>query len=263
MDYSCFAAVVVTYNVECSESSTCSALEKTDGLKVIVYDNSTVANGNELFCKQHGWDYLGGSGNVGLSKAYNNAIEHLLDNGFSGNVCIFDDDTNITAEYFEALESARKQSDANIFVPLVYSGQKLISPCLLDDNFKVILLENEEKVLKESEISAINSAMAINIELFKNYRYDENIFLDGIDHNFVLDMRRRKEKIKVFPYKCSHSFSGDEKPPINSVISRFMIFKKDYAYILRDNKSAYFKLVIKRMLSLCVKYKTLKFLFLR
>ncbi len=262
MDYSCFAAVVVTYNVDCENSSTCTALAEINGLRVIVYDNSTVANRNSDFCKQHGWCFLGGSGNVGLSKAYNAAIEQLFKDGFSGTVCIFDDDTNITGEYFEALEKAKVQSDANIYVPLVYSGDKLISPCLLSENYKVSLLENKQ-ALNSKGISAINSAMAININLFNDYRYDENIFLDGIDHNFVLDMRKKGEVIKVFDYKCLHAFSGDEKPSINSAITRFRIFKKDYSYILRNNKTAYFKLIFKRALSLCVKYKTLKFLFLR
>lgn len=263
MDYSCFAAVVVTYNVECENSATCSALAKINGLKVVVYDNSTVANRNEEFCKNHGWIFLGGGGNVGLSKAYNAAIEKLLKDGFDGYVCIFDDDTNITSDYFEALSKAKTESNANIFVPLVYSGEKLISPCLLNENYRVELIETEEKALSVGGISAINSGMAVNISLFGNYRYDENIFLDGIDHNFVLDMRKKGEHIKVFPYKCLHAFSGDEKPPVSSATTRFRIFKKDYKYILRNNKKAYLSLIGKRALSLSIKYKTLKFLFLR
>lgn len=260
MDYSCFAAVVVTYNTECENSSTCTALAQIKGLDVIVYDNSTVLNNNESFCKTHGFTFLGGSGNKGLSKAYNTAIEHLLNKGFSGFVCIFDDDTDISEDYFEALLKAKENASSNIFVPFVYSNQKLISPCMLSENYRVGLFENEQDVFSCKDISAINSCMALNIDIFKDYKYDENIFLDGIDHNFVMDMRKRGEEIAVFNYRCSHAFSGNEKPSLSSALTRFAIFKKDYRYILRNNKTAFLMLVGKRTLSLCVKYKTLKFL---
>ena len=90
--------------------------------------------------------------------------------------------------------------------------------------------------------------------------FSENVFLDGVDHNFILQMRQRGEKIKVFPYRCDHAFSGTEKPPVKSALVRFRIYAKDYKYILGENKLAYYRLVGKRALHLTAQYKTLAFL---
>ena len=102
--------------------------------------------------------------------------------------------------------------------------------------------------------------MAVDLGLFDDFRYDENIFLDGVDHHFTRQMRQRGYGIRVIGYGCDHEFSGDSKPPMQSAMTRFRIYAKDYGYILRSNKPAYWKLVGKRAVSLCLKYRSLAFL---
>ena len=114
-----------------------------------------------------------------------------------------------------------------------------------------------------NELSAINSCMAIDLSVFDNYRYDENIFLDGVDHFFIMQMREKGIKPYIFDYRCDHAFSGVEHPSKEAVKTRFRIYKKDYAYILKNDRFSFIRLVGKRALSLCLKYKTLEFLFLR
>lgn len=259
-----FAAAVVVYNMFCGDSPTCKALEKLRdaSLSVLIYDNSTQDFGNQAYCAEKGWVYLGGTGNVGISKAYNACIDYLTDSGKADMLCLFDDDTHISADYFTALQQACQSSEANIFVPLIFADSKLISPCILDDSHRVTSFADGEAALSYigNKLSAINSCMALRTSLFADFRYDEKIFLDGVDHNFVLEMRRKGEEIKVFPYRCDHAFSGTEKPPVKSALVRFRIYAKDYGYILRNDKTAFLRLVGKRALHLTVQYKTPVFL---
>ena len=256
-----FAAAVVTYNTACQDSPTCRALRNLSDVTVLIYDNSTRDFGNREYCEQAGWVYLGGQGNLGLSKAYNACIDYLKANPVADMLCLFDDDTDLEPAYFEALEKAKAQG-GRIFVPTIFAGGALISPCILHKGHKVQMFAGEEeaKAYSGENLSAINSCMAIDLEIFDDFRYDENIFLDGIDHNFTQAMKARGETIAIIDYRCNHGFSGAEKPPKASALVRFKIYAKDYAYILRDNKAAYYRLVGKRALRLTAQYKTLAFL---
>lgn len=261
---SCSIAVaVVIYNESCANSQTCCALERMTELNfpVLIYDNSTVDTGNKQYCEDHGWVFLGGTGNVGLSKAYNACIHHIRSVNCAEILCLFDDDTDLDAGYFQLLMEAL-QHGGDIFVPLVYANGSLISPCLVDKGHIARRFADEDEALKYAggQLSAINSGMALDLSLFDHYHYDENIFLDGIDHQFLMDMKKKGKNICVFPYRCNHAFSGEEKPALESAKKRFEIFSKDYRYILRNNKWAYIVLVGKRALKLAVQYRTFSFL---
>ena len=259
-----FAAAVVIYNVFCGDSPTCQALKDLAGLplSVLIYDNSTADYGNRAYCEENGWVYLGGDGNMGISKAYNTCIDHLLGHIPTDMLCLFDDDTHITADYFSALQQACQEAQENIFVPLIYAAGHLISPSILDEGHRITPFVDGQEALSYSgnSLSAINSCMALRTGLFADFRYDEHIFLDGVDHNFILQMRQKGEKIRVFPYRCDHAFSGAEKPPVKSALVRFRIYAKDYRYILGEQKLAYYRLVGKRALRLTAQYKTFAFL---
>ena len=253
-------AIVVVYNIHCADSPTCQALETMPNIPVVLYDNSTTDMNNRTYCESRNWCYLGGNGNVGLSKAYNAAIDHIKTHAPTDRICLFDDDTHLDAGYFEALDTA---GDGQILVPLIFSAGQLISPCRIDTNHRVRTFPDTQTALNYDghDLSAINSCMAIDLSVFDDYRYDENIFLDGIDHHFMLDMHKRGVTATVFDYSCDHAFSGSERPSKRAALIRFGIYAKDYAYILRKKKTAYFRLINKRALHLCIQYKTLAFFF--
>ena len=257
------ASVVVVYNMFCGDSPTCRALEQTaqnDDILVVIYDNSTRPFGNEEYCAQRGWVYLGGTGNVGISRAYNACVEYLLTTN-AELMCLFDDDTELDEAYFECLRQTPWE-DGDIFVPLIYAGGGLLSPCLLHPGHRVEQFADAEAAMgyQGELLSAINSCMALKLSLFADYRYDEAIFLDGVDHNFLADQKAAGAKIRVIPYRCDHGFSGAEKPPKASALNRFRIYSKDYAYILRNDRKAYRRLVGKRALRLTAQYRSLEFL---
>jgi GT2 family glycosyltransferase len=128
--------------------------------------------------------YLNMGGNVGLSKAYNRVLDKLK--GKNGIIIWFDDDTNITQEYFDELaKNADKRNDIDIFAPII-CGQdgKFYSPNEARF-FKNKQLKNENDELNMKKFNAINSCTAVRLRVYENYRYNEKIFLDQVDHIFL------------------------------------------------------------------------------
>lgn len=256
-------ALVVVYNKACDDSLTCAALKQMDlpEISVLVYDNSTRDYGNREYCQERNWTYLGGDGNKGLSIAYNEAIDHIQASGGTGWLCLFDDDTQISGEYFAELRKAI-QPDSRILVPLIYSDGVLISPSRINSHHTITLFADEQAAFayRGADLTAINSGMAICLCVFEDYRYDAHIFLDGVDHTFLKDMAARGITAEPFCYRCDHRFSGNEKPSKEAALTRFRIYARDYAYIYRDRKPVYRYLAGKRAVKLTVQYQTLQFL---
>lgn len=256
------AAITVIYNQACEQSLTCRNLlaHAPRDLQVIVFDNSTREFGNRAFCDAHGWVYLGGGGNLGLSKAYNACIAHLRSTDPEGYFCLLDDDTEVTGEYFDKLHAAM-EAGSLLAVPLVYADGRLLSPCRITPCHKATLFPDEDALAAYGgPITAINSGMAMHLRLFESYRYDEHIFLDGIDHTHLLKLAALGIHPTVLQVRFDHHFSGDEKPPMEGALTRFGIFARDYAYIFKDAKSRYLYLVGKRALKLTLQYKAFAFL---
>ena len=257
-----YFALVVLYNKTCADSAACRALANLSEVSVLLYDNSTRDYGNRAWCEGKGWEYLGGEGNRGLSVAYNACIDRLSARGEEGYVCLLDDDTRLTGEYFQALDRALEaHPGAGILVPRVISQGRLLSPCRKVGAFASAFADEAALLAAPKETwSAINSGMAISLRLFDGYRYDEHIFLDGVDHQFVEDMRARGEALHLIDYTCEQAFSGHERPPVESALTRFSIFARDEAYILRGHAGDYWRVVGRRALKLTAQYRTGAFL---
>ena len=260
------ACIVVVYNKNCKDSLTCKSLENAKGVKVVILDNSTKEYGNETYCRKSDWVYINNNGNIGLSRAYNKGIEYLQSENFKGYMCLFDDDSEFDANYFDCIAKWKDHDCAadkkHIILPVVYSGETIISPCKIDENMRTSVFTSVDEAMGYSgcDITGINSAMAIQFSVFDNYRYDENIFLDGIDHKFMSDMKKSGCTVSVIDYVMKQNFSGNEKPSMDAALNRFAIYAKDMKYIMAQNMAGYKKLLIRRLLRLTVTYKSLSFI---
>jgi len=256
-------AIIVVYNQRCADSVTCRNLLAmgTEAPGVIIFDNSTADFGNREYCRENNWIYLGGEGNLGLSKAYNRAVDYLSKQGYEDWICLLDDDTDVTAAYFAALQ-ATAEKGALLCVPYIYSDGRLLSPCRITPAHRAIPFgsEQEAAAYQGKDISAINSAMAMSMALFRDYRYDEHIFLDGIDHTHMQKMAEKRIALTLLDVRLYHCFSGDERLAKSSAATRFRLFSRDYAYIFRNVRHRYWYLAGKRALRLSVQYRTLCFL---
>ncbi len=214
---------MVIYNKNLSDSLTFSALKNTDA-EIIVCDNSTEDFANADF-RSEKVRVISMGGNYGLAKAYNRAVEEI--GGKEGYICFFDDDTALPDNYFELLENECLQTQSDILLPIVYDRKGYMSPCKI--NSVIVSAVSSLDELTEKNISGINSGMAVKTAVFDNYRYDENYFLDFIDHKFISDMKKRGRKISVAKsIELNQSFSANDFSDIKASRRRFSGFKKDY-----------------------------------
>ena len=256
-------AIVVTYNVCCSDSKTCQSLVKqtSDNFYVIVYDNSVREFGNRKFCDEHGWMFLGGAGNQGLSVAYNAAINSLLRLGELGWICLLDDDTSLPENFMQRMsECAIENHSSDILLPVLWQSGKIISPCRILHRNRYFSSVEECLNAEPYELQAFNSCMTIKLSVFADYRYDERIFLDGVDHAFLRDMKKKGKLITVVSVECEQRFSGREKPEKSGAEARFQIYVKDSKILYENNLLKYWLIVGKRALHLALMYKSIAFI---
>ncbi len=249
-----FFAVMVICNRKIDDSTTYNCLKACPQVSLTVCDNSTEDYGNSQVVADN-IGYISMGGNVGLAKAYNKAVDALKGN--DGYVCLFDDDTSVESDYFELLDAEIEKSNADILLPVVLDETGIMSPCAIDGVLTRRI--NGLNEINENNISGINSGMAIKLSVFERYRYDENYFLDFIDHAFLRDMKKEGKKIAVADrIQLKQSFSANDKN-VQRARKRFEIFKKDYLKFCNDadNKNALIKgrlYLLKRWLNINVIY---------
>ncbi|WP_305180394.1 glycosyltransferase [Faecalibaculum rodentium] len=244
-------AVLVVYNKKLTDCpSFCSAVKEPD-VQLLVVDNSTdeLIHNQEEARKAGAW-FLSMNGNKGLSGAYNAALDRLESE--SGDwVVLLDDDTVIPDEYWKQL---RQEVPDAIRLPVVrtYHGE-IISPA----EMKHDIPRSAKSPDCISNITGINSGMAIPKRLMLTYRYDENLFLDFIDHQFLKDMKQSGESVRILPVELTQDFSADAEN-IESAMNRFRILRSDLKVFYRQNPWKFRFLITKRKIKLYLQLRNLE-----
>ena len=250
-----FFAVMVIYNRKIGDSITYNCLKACTQVSLTVCDNSTEDYGNSQAVAEN-VNYISMGGNAGLAKAYNKAVDALKGN--DGYVCLFDDDTSVESNYFELLDAEIEKSNADILLPVVRDETGIMSPCAIDGVLTRRI--NSLNEINGNNISGINSGMAVKLSVFDSYRYDENYFLDFIDHAFLRDMKKDGRKIAVADsIQLRQSFSANDRN-VQRAEKRFKIFKKDYLKFCNDagSKTALVKgrlYLLKRWVNINIIYR--------
>ena len=225
------SVIVVVYNKRLTECAALASLTGIGGLDVYVADNSTRDMGNEAYAAKAGYTYINMGGNKGLSKAYNKSIRCVEKN--DGLICLFDDDTAFGPDYFAALRAdAKKYGDIAVFAPVVIDANGMLAPCI----FKGVRGRRAASLadIPPKNFTAINSGLAIRAGVFRSYRYDENLFLDYVDHAFIRDVTGHdKSKVHVMDVTVRQQFSGSVRQNKRDAMHRYGIFKKDVQYFGR------------------------------
>lgn len=257
--------IIVVYNKYVDDSVTYNCLKKVGNINIVVCDNSTQNFDNKEKVEQDGYVYVNMNGNCGLSKAYNRAIDRIqgLNPKMQGFVMLFDDDTFIPVDYFNAIGQAIESNQADIYLPIVEDEVGILSPSIMK-KYYCHRAPGDVWSIKEKELCGINSGMTIRLSIFLDYRYDEAIFLDYVDHNFLRDMRKRNHKVKIVDTKIKQTFSSNTDSKEKAMV-RFKIFKKDinkfYAHGF-GNRFFFFYVILRRKLQLTRKYKDIRILFM-
>lgn len=229
--------VIVIYNMQCEDSRCLVSILKlkTQKLNLIVCDNSNVSlfkKNNREFCEENHIEYIDMQGNHGLSRAYNKALTKVEKNEW---VVLFDQDTRISNNYFVELEkSVNTYPHIYIHVPIVKSEKLLMSPSLAS-KYKVSKTTITKPGLY-TDITAINSGMAINRKVFTRVgKYNEEIFLDYLDHYFIRQYKKEYDQIALFNCVLNQEFSNNDHSNITRDLTRFKIYKDDFYQFCKDS----------------------------
>lgn len=253
-----FYVIIVVYNKSCRDSiSYRRANEHT--LNIIVLDNSTSDYGNLEIVKNDNNIYINMGGNKGLSKAYNAALDVIdKENKY---VCLFDDDTDMGDNYFELVLNYVNETNGDILLPIVKTSTRILSPCQFRKKRAVEIKSLDE--LASKPISAINSGMVIKSEIYSRYRYNERIFLDYLDHDFMRDMNKQKKNIIVMEKNILLQDFSMESNTLEASYNRLCILNHDLKEYYKDNFIMYLYQIIAYKLVMIKKYKSLKFILLK
>ncbi len=220
-------ALIVIYNKKISDSNAYKSLSTYDNIDIIISDNSTINNDNDLYAKENNINYINNHGNIGLSKAYNQAIKFIKDNLTNyTHILLCDDDTLITQQYIDEINELSNQgydliipkiinkSNNELYSPRVYNHTSLITKPYDGGNYK--------------HIKAINSGLCINLNIFDNFKYNEDNFLYFVDVDFF-DNYVNKHDIKMIvakPTLLQELSHFDEDININQMRLRLSDSKK-------------------------------------
>lgn len=239
--------IIVIYNKLCSDSETLASLTNLSAYIILVLDNSTsedICRNNNKYCVDHDYKYHSFGSNVGLSIAYNYGIS-LLEKE-TKTAIILDDDTVLPQDYFQQAEQALISDETStILVPLVYANNKLISPCRRTGAIFTRYKTLGSSTKLPTQASAINSGMIIklskiNQESQRSLLYDEKLFLDCIDHDFMLNqVNNRGLTASTFPAVLQQGFFDNQSKSSSrteATARRFSIYAHDYRYFCYKNR---------------------------
>lgn len=261
--------LVVIYNkyITCIEANinvfkSISCFDKS----ILIVDNSdknnqkaeyeTFEKANREYCENNGLLYYNMNGNKGISKAYNKAIEELFDNNAKYDfLIIFDDDTPINNEYFEALNKYENEHpDIDIFVPIVYGQDGVIYSPNEFHFLKNRFIKDPNEDISQDKFNAIASGLAIRSRVLENYRFNERLFVDQVDQYFFCEQRKLKRKFYKMDVIIHQNFyqRGSEIDP-SYVMQRLKQRIKDiYIHARLMKESKYLFLAFAKNIGLCI-----------
>lgn len=227
-----FNAVIVLYNKNIWNSQSVVSLKKMNSMdiKIIVLDNSSeafIAKNNE-WANQNSLQYFSMGGNVGLSKAYNYAL-NILKNSDSDDIVIwFDDDTPVKIEYFEVLREYANKKEIDVFAPVILGQNGVIYSPNEIGLFRGKYIKSSSQPISSKKFNAINSCLAVRLRVYKEYSYDETLFMDCVDTKLFDDLRNMNLNFCVLPVEIHQNFfQRSNQSDVENYWKRFQIRIRD------------------------------------
>lgn len=231
----------VVYNTKVSESTTVNSYnENMSNLllnnvetNLVIWDNSTnqdIKNINTAFCGLHNIALWATGNNESLSWVYNKVIKQV-DSDF---LCLFDNDTYVSASYLRAVDSIIILQNTTVAIPKIFSQQgSMYSPAKLG-----LVRGRHLKSIKEGfhqDITAITSGTLINIDRLQSSGifFDENLNLYGVDTFFFWQLSKRKVPIFVLDVEMNHDLSVFNEEPVPIKLKREHNLRLSNEYIAR------------------------------
>ncbi|MGB0177905.1 MAG: glycosyltransferase [Owenweeksia sp.] len=251
-------AVIVIYEKTLEESRSFQSIQPLldKGLKVLIFDNSpSPQNIPEDLLYHHSPE------NKGVSGAYNFAAVKAKDLGCRW-LWLLDDDTLVDPEFLNEAEAFANQ-DYELYVPKIYSNQRLLSPFGIKRSITFRLDHVNTGRHKLAELRPINSGMLISLAAFnKAGGYNPELPLDFSDIEFTDRLARVLPDLYVSKVHFEQAFSGDERPPFEKALTRFRTYARAasvYAESATHPKNVK-KQLLRRAVRLSARYFSLSFI---
>ncbi len=251
--------LTVLYNSSLMDVA-CLAPAKASGLvdEIVVCDNSIRENNNAVIASSVGAIYVPMGGNVGLSRAYNAGIERCTGDV----VCVFDDDTKVERDYFEAVRNLWNSDCVwDVALPLVMARDSVLSPSDFD-GYRSRPYADALEVRGDAYMGGINSGMAVKRETYRRIRYDERLFLELIDFRFLQDVRNAGLRVVYLQGPVLYQDYSQQTDDAERSLSRLRIWEEDSRVFYGSTaaKRLYrFAALLKRKATLSLRFKTLRF----
>lgn len=246
-------ACIVIYNTSIDDSPSFKSLyEQLENSQIFIFDNSSrndIADRNATISSNYKVNYQRTS-NVGLGHTYNFAI------GVVKNYCeyigFFDQDTFIPKDYISVVSDQvrNNRNIADVFVPYVMANGVMISPVFK----KKSLIRKREPEVR----SAINSGMFVRMTVFDMIEFDDNLFLDYVDHDFFNKINFNQNIVSVLPSTIDQNFSDNEKN-LSKALKRFTSYWGDTKEYSKVYGTLVYITAFKHALKLTIKYRNSDF----
>lgn len=209
--------VIVFYKQKIEESKTFLTLKESffsryshnaSDFEVILYDNSPAPQKIELEqYREYNINYIHDERNLGISVAYNFALETAKENG-SKWMLLLDHDTQLTSEFIDTiLEIEDLDTDIVSVVPVVYDKGRMISP-VYSDSLRPLAVEMPTPGIQVRPVMAINSGSFFRtVFLDEIGGFNREFPLDYLDHWLFYEVNNRNKKVLLTDKKLEHELS--------------------------------------------------------
>lgn len=212
-------------------------LEK--GVRLIIVDNSDIEDISSYNINYYEKEknegflvYKAPKSNVGLSKAYNIALNYIRTQSKRFALMLSDDDTFFSIDYLKNAFNKILDEDVHIVSGLIKSGERYYSPVkkVAIYNFKSNFI-NKEGLYED--IICINSGLVLDSFVCEGLVFNEDIFLMMGDY-WLMEYLSSKQmnKIYIVSGEINQQFSvfQDDK---NESLRRYKMFKQDFKVYCR------------------------------
>lgn len=256
--------VIVLYNEKLEEATTYKTLclDKREE-RVFVWDNSPISFYDKKELPQN-VIYNHCPENLGLSFAYNRAVEYAITNSIPW-VLLLDQDTHFSDKAMKVYrKSILDNPTANIIIPQVCINNKTyISPVKGNILMARPKTDVSSGFIDLSKYYFINSGLLIQTVTFMSVKgYNEAVKLDFSDIEFIRRLRKSKQNIEIFvmPYICVQNFSNLVHSK-KEKIKRFELFCQSVNHCEKTglcDKLLFLLIVLKRAIKLSIICRTLQ-----
>lgn len=211
--------------------------------EIMIFDNSLVSYGDKIH-PEIIYNHIGQ--NQGLAIHYNKMIDYAIKHGYTY-LCLLDQDSDFPIDQMKKLIQAIEEhssllTQTAVIAPYIPGGN-VIKKCSNQQSFT-------------DAFFTINSGSFLNIRIIEkhNLRYDENIFLDGLDYDFCFNVQKKQCKIKIFldtKFKQNLGYKLEGKPnfcahaPIRYYYithNNRYIYKKHFGFLIGGFRALYYNL---------------------